>query len=40
MSTVYKAVEDSHGSCVVIKSYHKKKMAEKHYHKLEREVSL
>ena len=38
VSTVYKAVEDASGASMVIKSYHKKKMAEKHYHKLEREV--
>ena len=38
MSTVYKALDDATGSSVVIKSYHKKKMSDKHYHKLEREV--
>eukprot|EP00798_Chlamydomonas_sp_ICE-L_P017650 gene17650-23995_t len=38
VSTVYKAMDSNASIPVVVKAYHKKKMAEKHYHKLEREV--
>lgn len=40
VSTVYKAVHDATGARVILKCYHKKKMHEKHYHKLEREIRV
>ncbi len=38
VSTVYRALDDVNKQRVILKCYHKSKMQDKHYHKLDREI--